>query len=105
MASEKNEFNHENEDFNIEDDDQAEEVIFGSECDLHQFPAKYTDLVVREFLRQAEESGLKNLRLIHGKGRSQKKIHVYKILSSHPAVESFGDQGSNWGATLIRLKD
>lgn len=89
------------------DDDlhsDAEPVVFGDECDLHCFPPEYTREVILEFLKQAGDAGQRRVRLVHGKGGSQKKMQARKILSEHPAVESFSDDGCNWGATIIFLK-
>ena len=79
-------------------------IDFGSEVDLHHFHPRDTEIVVTEFLRQAVEKGYEKVRIVHGKGRSQKKKHVYKILENHPLVAGFGDEGANWGATLVSLE-
>jgi DNA-nicking Smr family endonuclease len=83
-------------------------IDFGGEVDLHYFHPRDTELLVNEFIRQAIEKGLTNGRIIHGKGRSQKKLHVHEILSSCVSINSFSDDGSNWGATNVEfspLKD
>ena len=79
------------------------DIDFGYECDLHFFEPRETDAVIAEFLRQAVEKGLTTVRLVHGKGKSAKKRRAYEILSSHPCVLAFGNDGANWGATLITL--
>lgn len=79
-------------------------IDFGSECDLHFFGPRETRMVVNEFLRQAVAHGLRTVRLVHGKGLSAKKREVYDILAGHPDVEKFGNDGPNWGATIITLK-
>jgi len=43
------------------------------------------------------------VRIIHGKGKSVKKKEVLYILSSHPLVETFGDDRFNWGTTTVQL--
>ncbi len=84
-------------------DEKSEElkIDFGSEVDLHHFHPRDTGKIIDEFFSQAEEKGISRLRIIHGKGRSQKKIKVYSILEKHPKVVSFRDDGSNWGATIV----
>ncbi len=79
-------------------------IDFGYECDLHFFDPSETKDVVNEFIRQAVDKRLTAIRLVHGKGKSAKKREVYDILSAHPSVADFGNDGPNWGATLIRLK-
>ena len=89
--------------------DQAEgqgeyrDIDFGYECDLHFFEPRETEAVIMEFLRQASKKGLGTVRLVHGKGKSAKKRRAYEILSGHPDVVSFRNDGANWGATLITL--
>jgi DNA-nicking Smr family endonuclease len=80
------------------------QIDFGNECDLHFFYPSETASVVNEFIRQAVSKGLSQIRLIHGKGRSVKRREVYEILSKHPDVLYFGNDGPNWGATRIRVK-
>ena len=79
-------------------------IDFGYECDLHFFDPSETSPVVNEFIRQAVEKGISQIRLVHGKGKSAKKREAYEILSKHPDVLSFGNDGPNWGATLIQVK-
>jgi DNA-nicking Smr family endonuclease len=84
--------------------DDTESLDFGDECDLHSFHPRDRDAVVREFIEQASGKGLKRIRVIHGKGRSFAKLRLYELLQANPMVESWGDDGPNWGATVIRLK-
>jgi len=79
-------------------------VEFGAEIDLHHFSPRYTGPLVREFLDESVKKGYGEVRIVHGKGRSQKKQEVYRILETHPYVISFHDQGPNWGATVVFLK-
>ena len=80
------------------------EIDFGDECDLHFFAPSETKAVVCEFIRQAKEAGRPRIRLIHGKGISEKKRQAREILSTHPDVSFFSDDGPNWGATIILLR-
>jgi len=85
------------------DTERTVEIDFGYECDLHHFHPADTATVVNEFIRQARSKGLEKIRLVHGKGRSVKKKHVYSILDNNPGVHSYRDEGANWGATIIFL--
>ncbi|MCP4129435.1 MAG: Smr/MutS family protein [bacterium] len=87
-----------------EESSDSEEIDFGNEVDLHHFNPRHTDLVVREFLRQALEKGLSPVRIIHGKGKSVKKHRVYQLLDENPDVLGYRDDRHNWGATLVELK-
>ncbi|MBN2078736.1 MAG: Smr/MutS family protein [Spirochaetes bacterium] len=78
-------------------------IDFGYECDLHFFAPRETAAVLDEFIRQAAENGRTRIRLVHGKGRSAKKREAHAILSAHPDVRQFRDDGPNWGATIIIL--
>ncbi len=88
----------------VDEHAEGEEIEFGSEVDLHHFHPRDTGIVVHEFLKQGKEKGLSRLRIVHGKGRSQKKSEVHRLLSQAPDVESFSDDGSNWGATIVYLR-
>ena len=78
-------------------------IDFGYECDLHFFEPRETAAVLGEFIRQAVENGRSRIRLVHGKGRSAKKREAHDILRAHPDVAGFGDDGANWGATIITI--
>ncbi|OHD70151.1 MAG: hypothetical protein A2W19_05015 [Spirochaetes bacterium RBG_16_49_21] len=78
-------------------------IDFGFECDLHFFDPSETAEVVDEFIRQAVRKGMPEIRLVHGKGKSAKKRQVYDILSKHPDVLHYKNDGPNWGATIITL--
>jgi len=86
------------------DNENIEPFIFGDEVDLHHFSPKDTKIVVLEFIKDALSNNRSVIKIVHGKGISQKKMQVQKILSSHTNVESFSDDGANWGATIVHLK-
>ena len=74
------------------------------ELDLHAFAPADIPSVVEEYLRAAHEAGLRQLRLIHGRGRGVQRGIVQSVLERHPLVESFADDtASHLGATLVRL--
>lgn len=71
--------------------------------DLHSFrPAEVPD-VVRDYLDAAWEKGLRELRIIHGKGMGVQRQTVRTLLARDGRVEAFGDAGS-WGATWVKLR-
>jgi DNA-nicking Smr family endonuclease len=75
--------------------------------DLHSFrPAEVAD-VVREYLDAAWEKGLRELRIIHGRGIGMQRQTVRTLLARDPRVAGFGDapaEAGGWGATWVRLR-
>ena len=74
--------------------------------DLHTFRPRDIPDVVREYLHEACRAGLREVRIIHGKGTGYQRDIVAKIVESHPAVRAFrtapADRG-HWGATIVEL--
>ena len=87
-----------------ESNEIPDEIQFGNELDLHHFHPKDTKIIIEEFIKHAIDKKLKEIRIIHGKGRSVKKREVYKYLENHKNVMIFKDDGANWGSTVISLK-
>jgi DNA-nicking Smr family endonuclease len=74
--------------------------------DLHGFFPEQIPEVVEEFVRSAVEKGLKNVRIIHGKGRSRLKYAVHQALKVNPHIAWYGDAPhgyGGWGATIAEL--
>jgi DNA-nicking Smr family endonuclease len=73
--------------------------------DLHTFQPRDIPSVVDEYLRAAHEAGLREVRLIHGRGIGVQRARVQQVLREHPLVESFIDAPeSHLGATVATLK-
>lgn len=74
--------------------------------DLHSFlPREVADLV-RDYLDAAWEQGLRQLRIIHGRGIGVQRRTVRAILAADPRVAAFGDappEAGGWGATWVEL--
>ena len=82
------------------------EVPITDELDLHPFRPRDIRNVVRDYLDEAVAAGLREVRLIHGKGIGVQREAVRKVLAAHPAVASFRDGGAGfgeWGATVAVL--
>jgi len=73
--------------------------------DLHAFQPRDIKSVVEEYVNAAHEAGLREVRLIHGRGRGVQRGIVQAALERHALVESFADApDSHLGATVALLK-
>ncbi len=90
--------------------DAADEpIVYGISDvrDLHTFPPKEVKELVRDYLDLAYEKGLRDLRIIHGKGRGVQRRMVRAILERDPRVVEFGDppgEAGGWGATRVKMR-
>jgi DNA-nicking Smr family endonuclease len=96
----------------IEDDDsfdpaQPAPLPIDGVLDLHTFDPRELGDLVPTWLDACRAHGLRDLRIIHGKGRGVLRRSVHAILARRSDIESYGlapeDRGG-WGATLVRLK-
>jgi DNA-nicking Smr family endonuclease len=72
---------------------------------VHSFAPRDIPAVVDEYQRAAHEAGLRDVRLIHGRGIGVQRERVQLVLHEHPLVESYGDApDSHLGATTARLR-
>jgi dsDNA-specific endonuclease/ATPase MutS2 len=76
----------------------------GPEIDLHAFAPRDIPSVVEEYVNAAVESGLTEVRLVHGRGRGVQRGIVQAALDRHPLVlEFWDDTASHLGATIARI--
>ena len=74
--------------------------------DLHTFSPKDIRSVVEEYVHAAYASGLREVRLVHGRGKGVQRGIVQQALERHPLVVEFWDaEASHLGATVARLAD
>jgi DNA-nicking Smr family endonuclease len=87
-------------------DDGAVPMEIDGVLDLHMFPPGQVKELVPDWIAECRAAGLRDLRIIHGKGIGVLRTIVHGILQDHPEVESFGHppDGGSWGATVVRLK-
>jgi DNA-nicking Smr family endonuclease len=72
--------------------------------DLHAFAPRDVASVVEEYVTAAHEAGLREVRLIHGRGKGVQRGLVQQVLDRHPLVVEFWDAPeSHLGATVARL--
>jgi DNA-nicking Smr family endonuclease len=75
------------------------------ELDLHTFAPRDIPSVVEEYLLAAAAAGLREVRLIHGRGKGVQRGIVQSVLDRHPTVVEFWDDAdSHLGATMARLQ-
>jgi len=87
--------------------DEPAEIAIEDSIDLHGFQPRDIPSVVESYLEAAFERGLRELRLIHGRGIGFQRMRVRQVLESHPLVERFADapaQRGGWGATVVWLR-
>jgi dsDNA-specific endonuclease/ATPase MutS2 len=89
------------------DNDEAVSLPIEDSLDLHTFRPRDIPDVVAEYLKEAARKGLREVRIIHGKGTGYQKEAVARILRDHPAVKSFRQapvERGHWGATIVELR-
>jgi DNA-nicking Smr family endonuclease len=83
----------------------AHHVPIEGTLDLHAFAPRDIRSVVEEYVTAAHEAGLREVRLIHGRGKGVQRGIVQAALDAHPLVEEFWDAAeSHLGATVARLR-
>jgi len=74
--------------------------------DLHPFAPRDIPSVVDSYLEAAHEAGLREVRLVHGRGVGVQRGVVHRLLRSHPLVDEWWDaHDAHLGATIARLKN
>jgi dsDNA-specific endonuclease/ATPase MutS2 len=74
------------------------------ELDLHPFAPRDIPSVVAEYVGAAAAAGLREVRLVHGRGRGVQRGIVQAALDRHPnVVEFWDDPAAHLGATIARL--
>ena len=75
--------------------------------DLHAFSPKELEPLLEDYLEACQKQGIKEVRIIHGKGTGVQRRRVQSFLSKTPAIQSFRDAdpgGGGWGATIVTLR-
>jgi dsDNA-specific endonuclease/ATPase MutS2 len=72
--------------------------------DLHTFAPADVKSLVAEYVNEAYAAGLREVRLVHGRGRGVQRGIVQAALERHPLVAEFWDApDAHLGATVARL--
>lgn len=75
--------------------------------DLHSFASEDALSALEEYLREARDAGHVEVRVIHGKGRGDRRAQVRRWLSVQPGIREFYDappERGGLGATIVVLK-
>jgi DNA-nicking Smr family endonuclease len=75
--------------------------------DLHPFRPDETAAVVEDYVEAAAAKGLREVRLVHGRGRGVQRAIVRAALTRSPHVLRFSDatpDRGGWGATVAVLR-
>ena len=84
---------------------EAFRVPIESTLDLHAFQPRDIPSVVEEYINEAHDAGLEEVRLIHGRGMGVQRARVQQVLAGHRLVTSWTDAPeSHLGATVVRLR-
>jgi DNA-nicking Smr family endonuclease len=87
------------------DADEPHRIPIEDALDLHAFAPRDIPSVVEEYINAAHAAGLREVRLIHGRGKGVQRAIVQQVLERHTLVEEFWDAGeSHLGATVARLR-
>jgi DNA-nicking Smr family endonuclease len=85
--------------------DDPHRVPIEDTLDLHAFHPRDIPSVVDEYIAAAHDAGLREVRLIHGRGTGVQRGIVQKRLESHPLVTAFYDApDAHLGATVAVLE-
>ena len=89
-------------------DEDAVVLPIEDHIDLHPFAPRDIPSVVEEYVWQCHEEGLREVRIIHGRGKGVQRRIVQAALEKNPLVESCHDappERGGWGATVAVIRD
>ncbi len=92
----------------IPPDDDPVVLPLEDHIDLHPFAPRDIPSVVEEYVWQCHEEGLREVRIIHGRGKGVQRRIVQSALRKNPLVESCHDappERGGWGATVAVIRD
>src|SRR5215467_12198946 len=82
-------------------------IEFRDVIDLHSIPPSLVKTVVEDYIEEAHRRGVRQVRIIHGKGIGVQRETVRSILARSKFVVVFQDapaEAGGWGATIARLR-
>ena len=82
----------------------AHHVPLEDSIDLHSFAPRDIPSVVEEYIAAARDGGLREVRVVHGRGRGVQRAIVQQVLDRLETVAEFWDDPrSALGATMVRI--
>ena len=93
----------------VADGEEVEPVALPitGELDLHTFRPSDLGELIPAYLAECAARGIRQVRIVHGKGTGTLRTTVHALLQRSPLVASYrlGDETTgSWGATLVTLK-
>lgn len=89
-------------------DAQPVRIPITGELDLHTFRPQEIASLLESYLVECTRAGLREVRIIHGKGTGTLRETVHAWLRRSPRVAGFrlgNERTGGWGATLVTLRD
>jgi 4-alpha-glucanotransferase len=84
------------------------EVPIDGCLDLHTFRPREIGTLIPDYLTECRKRGLREVRIVHGKGRGELRRGVEAVLARTPGVarwrSGYAEEGA-WGATIVTLAD
>lgn len=77
------------------------------ELDLHTFRPEDLGELIPAYLAECAARGIREIRIVHGKGTGTLRTTTHALLRRSPLVASYrsGDEHTgSWGATLVTLR-
>jgi DNA-nicking Smr family endonuclease len=90
-----------------DDPDRPVELPIDGVLDLHTFDPRDVGDLVPEWIDACRARGIRELRIIHGKGSGALRRSVHAILARRTDLAEYRlapPERGGWGATLVRLR-
>ena len=87
-------------------EDEPVEFPITGELDLHTFRPSDLGELIPAYLDACRAQGIREVRIIHGKGTGTLRTTVHTLLDRLPGIAGYrlGDERTgSWGATLVSL--
>jgi len=94
-----------------ENNDEPEDPVIleiDGELDLHTFSPRDLKTLIPDYLAECRKKGIREVRIVHGKGTGSLRRSVHSLLESNPLVRHYrlaGNDSGSWGATIVILAD
>ena len=94
-----------------ENNDEPEDPVIleiDGELDLHTFSPRDLKTLIPDYLAECRKKGIREVRIVHGKGTGSLRRSVHSLLESNSLVRHYrlaGNDSGSWGATIVILAD